>query len=162
MLRSVAWVSALICASHSALPHQLAITKPGRPSIAAVNSSHVDASLVCSAERARALEQVALNLCEQALDRVDESIHRQQRRLHARIATRREDRALLDVLRSDLKTQRHTAHLVLGELPQPGEFVSSASSFTRNPAASRSALIFSQVGNTVVFQSPRGMGTITT
>ena len=45
---------------------------------------------------------------------------------------------------------------------QPGEFSSFASSFTRKPAASRSALIFWQVGSTVVFQSPRGIGTITT
>jgi hypothetical protein len=39
MFRSVAWVSALICASHSARPHQPAITNPGRPSMTAFSSS---------------------------------------------------------------------------------------------------------------------------
>src|SRR5687768_11711493 len=38
MLRRVACVSALICASHSALPHQPAMTKPGRPSMTLLNS----------------------------------------------------------------------------------------------------------------------------
>jgi probable F420-dependent oxidoreductase len=37
--RTVACVSALICASHSAVPHQGAITKPGRPSMICLNSS---------------------------------------------------------------------------------------------------------------------------
>jgi hypothetical protein len=40
MLRIVACVSALICASHAAaLPHQGAMTKPGRPSMRRLNSS---------------------------------------------------------------------------------------------------------------------------
>src|SRR5262245_62955000 len=48
MLRSVACVSALICASHSALPHQPAMTNPGRPSMADLNSSYDETRVVCS------------------------------------------------------------------------------------------------------------------
>src|SRR2546422_5278339 len=39
MLRIVAWVSFLICASHAANPHHGAMTKPGRPSMICLNSS---------------------------------------------------------------------------------------------------------------------------
>ncbi len=54
MFRSVAWVSALIVASHPAAPHHAAMTKPGRPAIAATNSSQVATSVVCSSLNARA------------------------------------------------------------------------------------------------------------
>ena len=47
MLRNVACVSALMVASHAALPHQLAMTNPGRPSMAAENSAQVATSEVC-------------------------------------------------------------------------------------------------------------------
>ena len=44
----------------------------------------------------------------------------------------------------------------------PGVWLSSASSFTRMPAAFNSAAISSHLGSTVSFQVPRGIGTITT
>jgi hypothetical protein len=42
----VAWVAALMSASQTASPHHGAMTKPGRPSMIWVNSSHVAARLV--------------------------------------------------------------------------------------------------------------------
>ena len=72
MLRSVACVSALICASHSALPHQPAITNPGRPSITALELVVAADALSCAPRgtcSARS-QQRRLDLVEQRRRRV--------------------------------------------------------------------------------------------
>ncbi len=150
MLRSVACVSALMAASHSALPHQGATTKPGRPSMASPGTRPTSPTLeVCSSRKRRArAEQVRLNRLEQcrapASSRSVNGIG-----AFSRVSRRAENTCPFSMSLGPISRRSGTPRSSHSANFQPGEFSSLASSLTRTPRAvssSRMASAFGQHG----------------
>jgi hypothetical protein len=80
----------------------------------------------------------------------------------SRVSRRAAKTVCFSMSRGPISSRTGTPRISYSANFQPGVLLSSASSLTRMPASASRSRIAIAVGSTVSFQSPRGIGTITT